>query len=363
MGTGSLDITLSGLDLTFTLNKGTNNLNDVLVIYIDGQSGGSTSTALFTDATSGLAKAISGFDGATNRATFTFASGFTPEYAIAFQPGNGITGAATVVLLKDNSSHTVTYTPALSNNNTTSAATYSVTVPSSSIGLVTNFKFMATYISNTGYRADEAIGDPMTGFTQGWKPYTSTTAPLEFNGILPVVFGSLNGVIKNGSASLTWNTKTEINFKHFEIEKSVNGTTWQSIGTVASRNIINGAQYSFIDNNVTNTKTFYRLKLLNVDGSFVYSPVIILRLDNKSTITLLGNPAKGTINLSINNVQGSRYKMDLFSLDGKRILTQFYAFAGGAANASLPIPANIKGMCILKVTHENEWQTFNVIAQ
>ena len=52
-------------------------MNDVLVIYIDGQSGGSTSTANFTDKSNNLTTAISGYGGTGKRSTFNFASGFT----------------------------------------------------------------------------------------------------------------------------------------------------------------------------------------------------------------------------------------------------------------------------------------------
>ena len=55
---------------------------------------------------------------------------------------------------------------------------------------------MATYISGTGYRSDEAIGDPMTDFASGWNPYTSSTKPLVYNETLPVVFGNFTDLLQ-----------------------------------------------------------------------------------------------------------------------------------------------------------------------
>ena len=359
---GSLDVSLTGTDFTFTLNRGTGDMNDVLVIYIDGQSGGSTSTANFTDKSNNLTTAISGYGGTGKRSTFNFASGFTPEYAIAFQPGKGLPGSATVVYLRDNDSHTVSYTPELSNNNTTTAATYSVTVPSIWIGLVSSFKFMATYISNTGYRADEAIGDPMTGFTQGWNSYTSTTAPLEFTGTLPVSFGAFTAAHENKVTNISWNTETEINVSHFNVQKSNNGSDWKTIGTVDAKNIATGARYHFTDNSSAPALSYYRLQLVNRDGSSDYSSVIILRVSPARQIDLLSNPARGSVNININNNVATTYRLELFTADGKLIASGRYQHSGsGAERAYLNLPAGVTGNLFLKVSTATEKQTFPVM--
>lgn len=363
VGKGSLDVTVSGTDFTFTLNRGTGDMNDVLVIYIDGQSGGSISTANFTDQSSNLTTAISGYGGTGKRSTFNFASGFTPEYAIAFQPGKSLPGSATVVYLRDNENHTVSYTPVLSNNNTTTAATYSVTVPSIWIGLVSSFKFMATYISNTGYRADEAIGDPMTGFTQGWNTYTSTTAPLEFTGTLPVSFGALTAAHENKVTSISWNTETEINVSHFNVQKSNNGSDWKTIGTVDAKNISTGAKYHFVDNSSSLTLSYYRLQLVNLDGSSDYSSVVILRGSVIKQIDLLSNPARGTVNININSSEATTYRLELFSADGKLLASKLYQHSGsGAERAYINIPGAASGSMFLKISSATEKQTFHVMA-
>ncbi|HEX8357963.1 MAG TPA: hypothetical protein VF610_11145, partial [Segetibacter sp.] len=90
IGTGSLDISSAGGNITFTLNKASASaFNDVLVVYLDTKSGGFITTDNFVDGSSPLMIAISGFDGATNRATFNFSGAFTPDYALALTPNSG----------------------------------------------------------------------------------------------------------------------------------------------------------------------------------------------------------------------------------------------------------------------------------
>ena len=369
VGTGSLDVTSDGTNISFKLTRGSGDMDNVLVIYIDSKDGGFASTSGFTDAGDGLRKAISGYtqydnNGGSGRAALNFNSDFAPEYAIAFQPyKNGFTGASLLVELS-NTAHTFISNPDFTNNNTTTAADYTVTIAASEIGLSSsvNLKFMATLVSATGYRSDEAIGDPMTGFAQGWNDYTSTASPLVFDNALPVLFGAFNGTLKGQSANLTWNTKTEINCKQFEIQKSNSGTTWQTVATVGAKNNAAGSQYSITDNSVTATKSYYRIKLVNLDGSCAYSSIIILRKNAGSAIIdLLGNPVKDVINLNISNETASVYQLELLTIDGRKILSQRYSHPGGSGRVSIKVPGSVKGNCILKVSNGTDQQSLKII--
>src|SRR6266704_6743439 len=88
IGVGSLTLTDNGTTVSGTVNKGPNGFNDVLVIYLDSQAGGFSDTSGFADGADGLRKAISGFDGGTQRSLLTFATGFSPDYAIALGPAS-----------------------------------------------------------------------------------------------------------------------------------------------------------------------------------------------------------------------------------------------------------------------------------
>lgn len=365
VGKGSLNITSDATNITFKMTKGTGGFNDALVIYIDvdGATSGFSSTSGFLDVSTGIRKAISGFNGGTQRATFNFSNSFKPEYALAFQPATS--GGSSELVLLGNATHTTISSPSFTNSNNQNATDYTISIPASQIGITgsVKFSFLATYISNTGYRSEEAVGDAMTGFNQGWNAYTSTSSPLSYDPALPVIFSSFTGVIKGNTVQLNWSTQTEINTKNYEVQRSVNGSSYTTIATVTAANNANGAHYSFTDNTNTTAKAYYRIVSVDFDSKTTNSNAIIIRKDAKSVIDLLGNPVQSTIRLNISNSNAGTYQLVLYSADGVRLASLMYNHTGGSNVVSMPVPANAKGQCMLQVIAETEKQNFKILIQ
>src|SRR3954467_13538885 len=82
LGTGSLTLSDNGTTVSGTLTRGSGNLNDLVVIYIDPPSGGFNTASGFNDQDDSHRRAISGVGG-FGRSTVNFASGFNADYAIA----------------------------------------------------------------------------------------------------------------------------------------------------------------------------------------------------------------------------------------------------------------------------------------
>ncbi|MFY8127869.1 MAG: glycosyl hydrolase [Chitinophagaceae bacterium] len=73
---------------------------------------------------------------------------------------------------------------------------------------------------------------------------------------------------------LSWKTTQEINASEFELQRSNDAKEFISIGTIKSHNKIDGSNYSFLDKNVTANINYYRLKMIDKDGSFKYSKIL-----------------------------------------------------------------------------------------
>lgn len=176
IGLGSLTLTDDGTTISGTINKGPNGFNDALVLYIDSVPGGFSDTSGFSDNGDGLRQAISGYNG-SNRSLMTFASGFLPDYAIALGPSDDNFGGLWQLTSGGANSlpfiSSVNLAP-LGNNN---SSTYTFSFNVSQIGLTPNsgqsFELFGTYISDSGYRSDEAIAGNDVG-TQGWNPFLQT---------------------------------------------------------------------------------------------------------------------------------------------------------------------------------------------
>jgi uncharacterized protein (TIGR02145 family) len=93
---------------------------------------------------------------------------------------------------------------------------------------------------------------------------------------LPVELTKFTATVIEKNVMLNWNTATENNTLSFYIEKKIKtSNTWQIIATVsASGNSNSPRQYSYTDKNVNAGKYNYRLKLVDVDGLYIYSNVI-----------------------------------------------------------------------------------------
>src|SRR5437879_2350540 len=177
IGLGSLTLTDNGTTVSGTVNKGPNGFNDVLVLYIDSQPGGFTDTSGFADGGDGLRKAISGFDGGANRSLLTYGGGFLPDYAIALGPANENFGGLWQLANGGNNSLGFVSSVNLNPTGNNLSASYTFSFDVSQIGLTPDsgesFRLLGSYISNSGYRSDDALAGNVS-VAQGWNPFTGT---------------------------------------------------------------------------------------------------------------------------------------------------------------------------------------------
>ncbi len=105
---------------------------------------------------------------------------------------------------------------------------------------------------------------------------------------------------------LNWNTLAG-DFDHFEIERSLDGLTYEKIGTVVSQDISGQGQYAFRDHFhsavARNNDFYYRLKQVENNGEIVYSKVLIARMFNTRSLASLSITPDPLANDILVNVQ------------------------------------------------------------
>ncbi|MDW8438518.1 MAG: T9SS type A sorting domain-containing protein [Chloroherpetonaceae bacterium] len=108
---------------------------------------------------------------------------------------------------------------------------------------------------------------------------------------LPVELTAFEGVFKNGEVRLTWRTASEQNNAGFEVERSFDRETFAQIGFVRGAGTTTEAQsYSFVDRGSFNAdKVYYRLKQVDFDGRFEYSPIIEVNVSLPTKFALMQN--------------------------------------------------------------------------
>ncbi len=92
---------------------------------------------------------------------------------------------------------------------------------------------------------------------------------------LPVELTTFTASYKDKLVTLSWQTATEINSYSFEVERSEDNTNWIKIGSVnAAGNSNKVNNYEYFDNINKEGKYYYRLKQIDLDGSYKYSNIV-----------------------------------------------------------------------------------------
>lgn len=144
---------------------------------------------------------------------------------------------------------------------------------------------------------------------------------------LPVELNSFSAFkVNDNSAKLNWSTSSEVNFSHFQIERSMDTRNWSFINNVQAIAIEgSGADYAYLDSNInlprnSRTNVLYRLKMLDKNGDFEYSDVksVMFEATGKG-VEIYPNPTINTINID-SEVEITH--ISVFNVDGKIMLDQ-----------------------------------------
>jgi len=186
----------------------------------------------------------------------------------------------------------------------------------------------------------------------------SATIPM----VLPVKLINFEGHLLNNVITLDWQTGSENNSKSFVVEKSIDSKNFYSIGSVnAVGNITSQREYSLIDNKISDIN-YYRLKIVNVDGSFVYSNVILIKkATTQQFVWVITNPF--TDYFDIRFARAAKIsKLQLITMDGKVITEKLLQNATGQQRWQLSNHL-INGAYILRIVSDGIVFTNKVVRQ
>ncbi len=153
------------------------------------------------------------------------------------------------------------------------------------------------------------------------KPALNDSSTSEFGpslAVMPVSLSTFHGNLNNGKVYLTWSSNYEANSSHFVIEKSVDGSSYKSIGQVKSGSA--SRQYSFIDNAELGRVNYYRLHQVDYDGKAAYSRVLIIRNDIGNVVMNISpNPIGSFVNISLTLERDEAIKIHLYDQLGRQV--------------------------------------------
>lgn len=192
--------------------------------------------------------------------------------------------------------------------------------------------------------------DAHVNFDSDLCRYTSTLP------VLPIELANFAGQSKNEAVLLSWQTATEINNRGFEIQRSYDSETWETINFVDGEGDSSElVDYEYEDNRPLQGENYYRLKQIDFDGKFSYSDVILVKMMQKGNlIAVFPNPVHQDLTVAIAVSEAANGNIQIFDYSGKVIFSQAASLDEGTNQLSVATDDLQTGIYFLQVAYGNE---------
>jgi hypothetical protein len=205
-------------------------------------------------------------------------------------------------------------------------------------GMWTNVGGNATgNVATTGSITSSSVGS-FGAFTFG-----------SLNASLPLNFLGVAANRKNNYSLVQWKTSEEFNVDHFEVERKDNhNRSFFKIADVPANNRATNS-YETEDHIPLDGTAFYRIRSVDRDGKYSYSKIVAVSDKGDGSMSVINNPARSTIFISVNGVPKGNYVWQLIDASG-RIVEAKQLLLDGQSVIDIPVPAKAtKGLYLVKV--------------
>jgi hypothetical protein len=255
------------------------------------------------------------------------------------------------------------------------------TAPSSDGGsAITTYKYSTNGGVNWQTRASGNTGSPLVITTLSTNGTTALTNDITYNiqiravntagegtatgstqgtptaGTLPVSLLSFSGYKDGIRNQLRWVTSSEINNRGFQVERSSDGQSYQSIGFVNSLAIGGNSQtplkYSFSDAQPTGVKQYYRLKQTDIDGRNTLSNILLIQGEKPTAFEIASvfpNPTRGQITMLLSAPTNETVNIRVMDLAGRILETRQVNVLTGNNSIPFDLSKQAKGQYLIQV--------------
>ena len=154
---------------------------------------------------------------------------------------------------------------------------------------------------------------------------------------LPVELVAFTATAQGSAVQLAWAVASEKNSLRFDIERSADGRAFARIGEVAAQGTkTTPTAYAYLDPNpIPQPIAYYRLRQVDLDGTFAYSPVRAVKLTSSPPhhLTAFPNPARTAV--AVGGAEAGALVTVTDAL-GRTVVTA-PADASGTARLALPV--------------------------
>lgn len=178
------------------------------------------------------------------------------------------------------------------------------------------------------------------------------------NGPLPVTIIDFTVTKQETSDLVKWTTVSESNNSHFNVQRSLDGNTFETLGTLNSKaiggNSSSALNYSYVDVAPQLGHNYYRLEQVDLDTKVSYTEVIdIIWGATGSVVTIYPNPTSDYINVDLSTSKITQTEIKLFDMSGRVVKAVIAQTQKGLNNIKLDMTELAVGVYGIQVFENN----------
>jgi hypothetical protein len=159
-------------------------------------------------------------------------------------------------------------------------------------------------------------------------------------GVLPVHRFEASVLLKSNTSTVSWTTEDEQNTGTFYVERSVDGQTYHTKGSMPAAGNSTGIKKYHFDDNISlltgNTIIYYRVKLSGKDGSAVYSNIITVKPNTDNIVRVGPLPFSSKLSIFFLSKIQDKIQIRLIDFTGKIITESNYSVVKGYNQLAIP---------------------------
>ncbi len=174
---------------------------------------------------------------------------------------------------------------------------------------------------NTATTGSTAAGTVTSGMVTTFSPFTLAAISTD---PLPVVLTTFDAWYDNGSSQLEWITSSEINNDYFTVERANESGEYIPIGRVDGNGTNSQANhYHFTDTDPYEGANYYRLRQVDYNGQFEYSPVRIVMTEETTSLDILSTTTiNNQIDVSVVAPEGVTVQTQITDVSGRIVYSE-----------------------------------------
>jgi len=213
-----------------------------------------------------------------------------------------------------------------------------------------------------GLLSKDIVAPSVSGYYDITVDFATNSFTLTAN--LPVKIASFSASASNNSIVANWETASELNSNSFNVQRSVDGTNFTTVGTVKAVGI--GANsYQFTDIAPADGINYYRLQSVDNDGSYSFSNAVSVQLSSsKSSVSVYPTLVReGKINIRTNEIATGKAIVKVTDLNGRVLQSSTLSVSGGKSVTSYNLSTSSKGILVVSVETATTKRNFKVVVE